>query len=338
MPDLNCPSFTLPPRAYNAEGKTRRVGFEFEYAGLPLSRSAEIVRNVFGGTIEHRHRFHFLVTGTRFGEFSIESDSSLLKDKRYEKHLQSLGLDPATSEIGQKLEEWIESVSNDFVPFEIVSPPLPMNDLECIEELRHELMQAGARGTHAHLFAAYGMQFNPEIPAFDVGTLVGYMRAFFLLFDRLRASSDVPIARRLLPYIDPFPESYVEKVLDLDYEPDLERFMRDYLKENPTRNRPLDWLPLFAYLNHDLVFEYPVEKHLIKPRPTLHYRLPSSLIDDPKWSIAAEWKKWIEIECLACDQDLQEAMVREWRQIHGPLQLRSESRWLKRSDEMISRS
>jgi hypothetical protein len=77
--------------------------------------------------------------------------------------------------------------------------------------------------------------------------------------------------------------------------------MRDYLERNPTRNRPLDWLPLFAHLNKDLVFEYPVEKDLIKPRPTLHYRLPSSLIDDPSWSIATEWNKWVIIDDLAAN-------------------------------------
>jgi hypothetical protein len=137
------------------------------------------------------------------------------------------------------------------------------------------------------------------MPDFRLETLLGYMRAYFIRFEALLATEDIPFARRVLPFIDPFPQAYVDQVLDPDYKPSLNGFMRDYLEMNPTRNRSLDWLPLFAHLNKDLVYEYPVEKDLIKPRPTLHYRLPSSLIDDPNWSLAGEWNKWVEIEDLA---------------------------------------
>ncbi len=173
------------------------------------------------------------------------------------------------------------------------------------------------------------------MPDFTVETLLSYQRAFFLLYDRLLSTEEIPLARRVLPFIDPFPDAYVNLVLDEDYEPTLKTFMKDYLEANPTRNRALDWLPLFAHLDRELTFSYPVEVELVKPRPTLHYRLPSSLIDEPGWSIAGEWNKWVEIERLASRPDMIHRMSQEFRKLHGPFQLMGEARWIKRSGEMI---
>ena len=327
-------SFDQPPRTLNSSGQVRRVGFEFEFAGVGLERSSQIVTELFGGEVKSSNRFCFRADGTRFGDFLVESDSSLLTKKKYEKYLRALGIDKG-SPFGHTIERLIASASEDFVPFEIVTPPIPLDALDSVEQLREKLSQAGARGTFAHVYAAYGLQFNPEMPDFEVETLLGYMRAFFLSYDYLVANSAVPLARKILPFIDPFPEEYVEKVIQPDYKPSLESFMRDYLAFNPTRNRALDWLPLFAHIDRDLTFSYEVERDLIKPRPTLHYRLPSSLIDDPQWTIAGEWNKWVRVEKLAGDPEAQKAMAEDWLAIHGPLQLRSESRWLKRSGEWL---
>jgi hypothetical protein len=74
----------------------------------------------------------------------------------------------------------------------------------------------------------------------------------------------------------------------------------DYLDASPSRNRELDMLPLFAHLDHDRVrARLPYEK--ISARPTFHYRLPDSRVDDPAWTIAADWNRWVEVERLACD-------------------------------------
>ncbi|MES2965127.1 MAG: amidoligase family protein, partial [Bdellovibrionota bacterium] len=229
----------------------------------------------------------------------------------------------------------IERFSEDVIPFEIVTPPIPLSDIPFVEDLRECLRDAGAKGTHARFFSAFGLQFNPEMPDFTVETLLSYQRAFFLLYDRLLSTEEIPLARRVLPFIDPFPDAYVNLVLDEDYEPTLKTFMKDYLEANPTRNRALDWLPLFAHLDRELTFSYPVEVELVKPRPTLHYRLPSSLIDEPGWSIAGEWNKWVEIERLASRPDMIHRMSQEFRKLHGPFQLMGEARWIKRSGEMI---
>src|SRR5690606_29497891 len=117
-------------------------------------------------------------------------------------------------------------------------------------------------------------------------TLLAYLRAFFLLYDWLYEESEIPIARKVAPFIHDFPPEYVAHVLNPDYAPNLETLIDDYLRFNPTRNRPLDMLPLFAHLDRERVFAQPVERELVKARPTFHYRLPNSMVDDPKWSIA----------------------------------------------------
>src|SRR6185312_17067732 len=109
------------------------------------------------------------------------------------------------------------------------------------------------------------------------------------VYDWLYIESEIPLARKLAPFIHSFPDDYIELVLDPAYHPDLETFMTDYLINNPTRNRPLDLLPLFAWIDAEKVFSFPVEKDLVKSRPTFHYRLPNSEVDDPDWSVASDW-------------------------------------------------
>ena len=78
--------------------------------------------------------------------------------------------------------------------------------------------------------------------------LLAMMRAYLLLANWLRVEIKVDITRQVLPHANPFPKEYARKVLDLRYQPDLDTFIDDYLADNPTRNRELDLLPLFAHL------------------------------------------------------------------------------------------
>ena len=108
-----------------------------------------------------------------------------------------------------------------------------------------------------------------------------------------------------------YPEDYVAHVLAADYRPDLETLIDDFLEFTPTRNRPLDLLPLFAHIDEDRVMAAPVEKELIKPRPAFHYRLPNCLVDEPDWSLAVPWNDWVEVERLAADAKALEKLRRK---------------------------
>jgi hypothetical protein len=92
----------------------------------------------------------------------------------------------------------------------------------------------------------------------------------------------------------------------------MEQLMRDYLHYNPTRNKALDLLPLFAHLNSDLLAEY-VEDERIKSRPTLHYRLPDCDIDNPDWHFSTVWNDWVVLEQLVANADDLSELVTEFR-------------------------
>jgi hypothetical protein len=292
--------FQLPPRLHTADGRVRRVGIELEFSGIDLESVAEITARVTGGHFRRTGKYTCRVMSD-YGDFQIEFDSGFFKNKRFGKYLAALGLNPDDSALGQSVEELASRVGELIIPFEVVTPPLPMTRMSIVEQIREELRKHHAKGTLSAPFRAFGLQFNPEVPDFRAHTLLCYIRAFFVLFDWLYEESDIPISRRLTPYIHSFPQEYVDLVLDPSYEPELGQLMRDYLQHNPTRNRPLDLLPLFSYIDKGLVFSYPIEADLVKSRPTFHYRLPNSEIDDPSWTIAGEWNRWAGVERLSAD-------------------------------------
>jgi hypothetical protein len=189
---------------------------------------------------------------------------------------------------------------------------MPVTHLAPLDELRRLLSQNDAAGTRARPWYAFGMHINPEIPSDDPGQLRDYLRAFLLLYPSLKKRVGVNFARSLSPYINPFPDEYVCLVLGPDYPADAGRLIDDYLAFNPTRNRPLDMLPVLCHLNEGRVMDRVEDKHLVKPRPAFHYRLPNCLVDEPDWTLAREWNTWVTVEQLANDADRLEHMSREY--------------------------
>ena len=115
----------------------------------------------------------------------------------------------------------------------------------------------------------------------------------------------------MLPHANPFHKAYALKVLDSRYSPDLDTLIDDYLHHNPTRNRELDMLPLFAYLRPDHGHEL-LHAQLTKPRPTFHYRLPNAQLTQPGWGSAIEWNRWEEAEKLAANSEVLLARCAEY--------------------------
>ena len=153
----------------------------------------------------------------------------------------------------------------------------------------------------------------------------------FLLFDWLYEESEIPLARKVAPFIHDFPKEYVQLVLKPTYHPTIGEFMTDYLNYNSTRNRPLDLLPLFLTIDRDKVFSYPVEKELIKARPTFHYRLPNSQVDNPNWTIASDWNKWVEVERLANNPDRMKQMTKDYFKTREETFVFSRSKWIEKT-------
>jgi hypothetical protein len=295
-------SFLQPPRRSTADGRPRRVGFELEFSGVAIDEVAEVVAGRVGGSVRTDGPFVRTVDGGRWGDYQVEVDSSLLKDERYKRWVADLGIELSVEQ-WDNVDTVLLELADLGIPFELVTPPIPLNDLELMDDLAADLHDLRAKGTGASPVYAFGMQFNPEIPDRETGTIVTTVRAFLVLYDWLKSVANVDLSRRIAPYVNRFPDAYVDLVLDPGYRPDLETFARDYLEHNPTRDRPLDLLPLLHHLLGDHVLEAVRDPHLVKPRPTFHYRLPDCRIDEPGWRPSVEWNRWVAVERLAEDPE-----------------------------------
>ncbi len=290
------PRLESPPWLENPAHRPRRVGVELEMNGLDLDTLSLVVADCLGTSIEHGGRYERILKGDPAGDWIVELDFALLKRLGREPHDAST----LEGELGRSAEEALAWAAEALVPLELVSPPLPFERLGKVEELIERLRKAGARGTSDRLLNAFGMQFNPEIPDEDPALLTSVLQAFLCLYEWLYTRADIDLSRRLTLYVDPFPIDYVRKVIAPEYRPDLATLIDDYLADNPTRNRALDLLPLFAHLDAARVRRV-TDDPLIKPRPAFHYRLPDCNIHEADWGLHAAWNDWIEVERLAAD-------------------------------------
>ncbi|MDT8407972.1 MAG: amidoligase family protein [Wenzhouxiangellaceae bacterium] len=294
----------------NADGKLRRIGVEMEMAGVSAEAIGHAVVEIVGGRQQRESAFLRHVRDASLGDFRVELDADVLTSRAYLKSLRKLGIDIEPGQLRENLETAMSRVAGLLVPHELVCPPVAFEALPKIDAIRAGLNRAGARGTHSSALYAFGLQFNIEVHSFEAADLLAVLRAFFLCFDEIIAREGIDFSRKLTPFVQRFPENYIEHVLDPDYAPDPEQLIDDYLRFTPTRNRPLDLLPLFAWLDEDRVMAAPVERRLIKKRPTWHYRLPNCLIDDPDWTLARPWLEWARIERLAADPESIERLSR----------------------------
>lgn len=313
--------FEIPPETETVDGRGRRVGFELEFAGLPLAGAAEAVRELFGGEPGEDDAFRKTVEGTPFGDFAIEVDARMLRDGEYLDHLRRLGIPVDEEEVQEPIDRMVGWLAELVVPFEVVTPPLPLAELDRVEDLRAALAERRARGTGARLRYAFGLHINPEAPALDADSVLRHLRSFLALSGWLEERAEIDLSRTVAAYVAPFPEPYRRRVLEPGYAPSLEELGADYVEDNPTRNRPLDLLPLLAHALGRSAVRGVEEAELVSPRPAYHYRLPNCRLDEPEWSVAGEWNRWVEVERLAarpqalarlCAAALEEEPVGRW--------------------------
>ena len=271
----------------------RRVGVELEMGGLDIARISALVADCLGGTVRVMSNYEHAVDGDPAGDWRVELDFAFLQALGR----RELNSDAPFVEVQQLLEHWLHRGAEQVVPMEVVSPPLPLNELVKVDRLIVALRSAGARGTTDNLMYAFGLHLNPELPALDATSIRHYMQAFVCLYDWLLARSRVDLMRRMTAFAEAFDQDYVRKLVAADYQPDLPALIDDYLLHNPSRNRALDMLPLFTHLDPQRV-KVQVQDKLIKPRPTLHYRLPNCEIDQPGWGLRGAWSDWLMVERL----------------------------------------
>lgn len=298
----------LPDRMNTQQGDERRVGVEIELSGLGYDELVRLVAGLLEGEASEVSRYVSRIE-TPLGRFTVELDSDPIKDL----DLQDERIPESLRELGGHAMDVIDYAAERIVPLEIVSPPVPFRRLDTIETLCDELRRAGALGSRESVYYAFGLQLNPELPDLEATTLTRYLKAFAVLYDWLKARHQLDFSRKLTTYIEPWSSHYVERLVARDYQPDITELMEDYLRDNPTRNRALDLLPLFAHLDKDLLARY-VSDPRIKARPTLHYRLPDCDIDNPEWHFSTVWNDWVVLEQLATNPDDLEELCTRFRE------------------------
>ncbi|MDB2414818.1 amidoligase family protein [Rickettsiales bacterium] len=318
-------------------GKNRKTGFEFELASIEIDACSKILAELFDGKIEKKNSLDVKILCQNMGDFKVELDAHMIKNmvSKLEKK------EPISDEdiidinkIKSFVSKLIGDASGKFVPCEIVTPPMKFDDFSKLEDLRESLMNKGAEGTGASFVNAFGMHINTEIPSEEVSDIRDILRAFLILYPWLLEVMNIDISRRVLTYIDPFKKPYINLILDKDYNPSWDQFISDYIEHNPTRNRALDMMPLFAHLKPESMKLLKAEdRELIKARPTFHYRLPNCEMDNKNWSIARDWNYWVMVEELSADKEKLEAMSLEYLKFLGdPLNIVN-SGWVKHISE-----
>lgn len=323
----------LPPTITNYEGQPRRVGVELEFAGLAPQQILDTITGLLGGRVHRDTRFEYRVTGSRLGDLIVELDAVYLKD---------LARDAQQAESRTELERMTDDVlagaAQVVVPWEIISEPLAMDRVLELEPLFAALRHAGARGTRHSPWYAFGLHLNPEMPALDAATILSYLRSYTCLYDWLVDREQLDPSRKwFTPYIETFDAAYIDLILEADYAPDIDRLIGDYLQVNPTRNKSLDMLPLFAFIDPEAVRDR-VNDPRVKARPALHYRLPNCDIDREDWNLGVPWRRWLEVEYLAGDSERLRRACRAFRREldRGPRLFKS--RWVEQCDSWLVRS
>lgn len=317
------PTWRMPPATVKRGGTPRRVGVEFELQGLAVDELAGLVASTLGGAATPVSDAEFRIEVPGHGEYRVEVDFAYLKDMAKLKSLEDR--DASTlRDVGVSV---LESVSSLVVPCEIVAPPLPMIEVaEPMDALVAAVRNVGGQGTRHSPLYAFGVHLNVEPPNLDADTVAAYLKAFVCLFDWIVWAGDVDLSRRFMPFIDRYPSEYENRIVEPSYSPDWPALIDDYLEWNATRNRALDMLPMFADVDEERVCSR-VDDDLVKPRPAFHYRLANSCIDEPDWSIADPWNRWLQIEHLANDPQALEDCCRAFAKDRERLLTSLDSKW-----------
>lgn len=302
--------YCLPQQKDNPETNLRKVGFELEFSGIALKTVANIVAGVLGERPQVISEAECEVHNSQLGKFQIELDWQFAKDFAKER-LEQRSAESEETSADDPLMEWVTKIAGQVVPIEVVCPPIPLDRLQCLDAMVEKLREGGAVGTEESLIYAFGVHINPELPALDAPTITHYLQSYILAEEWLVQKNNVDLMRRVTPYVDLFPKEY--GILVAGYSDTLtqQQLIEEYLQYNPTRNRALDMLPLFKYLDEDRIIQA-LDDPRIKARPTFHYRLPNCQIEQSGWSLNHCWNIWCVVEYLASHPDIRKPLLEQW--------------------------
>lgn len=307
--------FQQPKKKLNYKNQLRKAGFELEFSNIDMEKIVVLLEKECSLKTKKINNYLYKFDSS-YGTYTLELDFELLTKQKLHKNInelsQKIGIQIEQKNIDD-LEGFIGDLSKDIVPYEISTPPIPLDKLDIVEQLIEKLTQNNAQGTKGKLYYAFGLHINLEVVSLETQSLLDYLKAYTILQDFLNKDAKVDLLRKITPFIDNFKKEYIEYILNPQYTPSTKEFIQDYLQFNPTRNRSLDMLPILAYIDEEFVrATLPSEK--IKPRPTFHYRLSNSMIGDKNWKVSDEWNRWMLVEQLANDQESLQELSKKYLQ------------------------
>lgn len=303
------------PAPNTQAGQARKIGVEIEFGGLPEEKAAQIARETLGGELVQKSDTIWLLKDSEIGKLQIYLDVFL-------RNAEKTALRDAALNLGREV-----------IPVEIVTEPLLYEDLPKLDKLVDALRDAGALGSSAGIVFGFGVHFNIEIVDDSVESVRTPLLAYALIEDWLRSVDPIDETRRVLPFTAPYPTGFVRELIGAGSDATLTDLIRIYLAHNPTRNRGLDMLPIFAHLAPDAVED--TLDDLTSARPTFHFRLPDCLIDEPVWSLAQEWKRWVVVERVASDPALLDRLSAAWLDDHPTITIMRRS-WAMRAGQILA--
>lgn len=309
-------TFQPLPLGPNAKGDERRTGVEVEFAGLTEGDSAHLLANALQGTARQTDQHDWLVENSELGDIEVYVDAAWRKSEHR-----------ALREVGLRL-------GRDLIPVELVTKPLDRAGLARLSAACDVLRDAGAEGSGKGLFYGFGVHLNVEIPSEDARGITRPLLAYALIEDWLRQAHPIALSRRVLPFTAPYPTRAVKALAKAGPDATPAEAMRVYLARTADRNHGLDMLPLFAHLDEKAVARATGQEKALKARPAFHFRLPDCRIDEPGWSLADEWDRWVLVEQVAADAALLERLAGGWLDEHGAITL-SRSGWADRAGDML---
>lgn len=307
-------AFAPLPQPLNAKGDPRLIGVEIELGGLPEAQVARLCAATLNGSAAQTDSHIWRVENSEIGQIDIYLDIFLRNAQK------------------SKLRDMALDLGREVVPVEIVTEPLDLKRLARLDDLRNALRDVGALGSGAGWFFGFGLHLNVEIASDADADTIRPLLAYALIEDWLRATNPIDEARRLLPFTDPYPIDFVRALIKAGPGASRDHVTGLYLELTPSRNRGLDMLPIFAHFNADRVRAAISDK--TSARPTFHFRLPDCRIDEPDWSIAEEWQRWLIVERVASNAALLTRLSQAWLDDHGLLTLSRQS-WANRAGRIL---
>ncbi|MBD3677576.1 MAG: amidoligase family protein [Rhodobacteraceae bacterium] len=307
------------PRPLTAVGEPRRTGVEIELGGLAEEQVARLAATHLGGQARRATGEDWEVTGTRIGALKVYLDIFLRKHA--DGALKTLGL----------------KIGREVIPVEIVTDPLNLEELRVLSQFIERLRKEGAEGTSASVLYGFGLHLNPEIAGTADADIVRPLLAFALIEEWMHETWPIERTRELLPFTAPYPRKLVAELVRLGPDAPLAEVIAAYRAQTLSRNHGLDMLPVFTHLRPDLIAPDEGTGGTIHPRPAFHFRLPDCRIDDPDWSLGAEWRRWWLVEAITERPELLETVRQGWTESKAGLHLLGDD-WVARCDAILKRA